>query len=184
MLTNFDGNEAKKKIFFAKKISKWPTQKNWVFQPPPKAEQFSPKFHKLVFGWVGSIDTKGIHFAKPKWSSGCPTEAQFTAKNTKNAFLAVNWAYIRQPDDHIGWTKWMPFALTDPTHPRTNLWNFGKNCSAFGGGWSRPFWIFFCFISLKNAARLYVWGIIFFCTMDGFSRILEKKLSELLCTRL
>ena len=24
----------------------------------------------------------------------------------------------------------------------------------------------------------------FFCTMDGFSRILEKKLSELLCTRL
>jgi hypothetical protein len=25
---------------------------------------------------------------------------------------------------------------------------------------------------------------IFFCTMDGFSRILEKKLPELLCTRL
>ena len=30
----------------------------------------------------------------------------------------------------------------------------------------------------------FIWGIIFFCTMDGFSRILEKKLSELLCTRL
>ena len=30
----------------------------------------------------------------------------------------------------------------------------------------------------------FIRGIIFFCTMDGFSRILEKKLSELLCTRL
>ena len=30
----------------------------------------------------------------------------------------------------------------------------------------------------------FIWGIIFFCTMDGFSRILEKKLSKLLCTRL
>ena len=67
--------------------------KNWVFQPPPKAEQFWPKFHKLFLGWVGSIDAKGIHFSQSIWSSGCPTEAQFTAKNTKNAFLAVNWAY-------------------------------------------------------------------------------------------
>ena len=29
-----------------------------------------------------------------------------------------------------------------------------------------------------------IWGIIFFCTMDGFFRILEKRLSELICTRL
>ena len=33
----------------------------------------------------------------------------------------------------------------NPTNPRTNPWNFGGNCSAFGGGWktqffSRPFW--------------------------------------------
>ena len=30
----------------------------------------------------------------------------------------------------------------------------------------------------------FIWGIIFFCTMDVFSRILEKKLCHLLCTRL
>ena len=30
----------------------------------------------------------------------------------------------------------------------------------------------------------FIWGIIYFCTMDGFFRILEKRLSELICTRL
>ena len=37
------------------------SKKNWVFQPSPKAEQLLPKFHKLVLGWVGSIDPKGIY---------------------------------------------------------------------------------------------------------------------------
>ena len=77
-----------KQIFFFN--SKWLTQKNLSFQPPPKAEQFLLKFHKLVLGRVGSIDAKDIHFAQTIWLSGCPTKAQFTAKNTKNAFLAVN----------------------------------------------------------------------------------------------
>ena len=50
----------------------------------------------------------------------------------------------------------MPFASIDPTHPRTNSWNFGENCSAFGGGWktqfflSRPFWNFFRFFFLYS----------------------------------
>ena len=30
----------------------------------------------------------------------------------------------------------------------------------------------------------FIWGIIFFCTMDDFFRMLEKRLSELICTRL
>ena len=37
-----------------------------------------------------------------------------------------NWAYIGQPDDHIGWAKWMPFASINPTNSRTNSWNFHK----------------------------------------------------------
>ena len=43
---------------------------------------------------------------------------------------------------------------------------------------------FFCFILVKNPAHLYEVHIIFFCTMDGFSRIFEKKGGGLLCTRL
>ena len=65
MLTNFHWDEAKKNIFFEKKNPKWPTQKNRVFQLPPKAEQLSPKFHGLVLGLVGLIDAKGIDFAQP-----------------------------------------------------------------------------------------------------------------------
>ena len=56
-------------------------------------------------------------------------------------FFAENWAYVGQPDNHIGWAKWMPFTLIDPTYPRTNLWNFEENCSAFGGGWKTHDWI-------------------------------------------
>ena len=54
------------------------------FQPLPKAEQFSSKFHKLVLGWVESIEAKDIDFVQPVSSSCCPIQAQFTAKN---AFL-------------------------------------------------------------------------------------------------
>ena len=54
---------------------------------------------------------------------------------------------------------------------------------------SWPFWIFFqeklffCFISMKTRSP-FIWGIIYFCTMYGFSRILEKTSFQLICTRL
>ena len=48
---------------------------------------------------------------------------------------------------------------------------------------SRSFWNIFLLQFIEKCSP-FLWGIIFFCTMDGFSRILEKKLSELLCTRL
>ena len=41
----------------------------------------------------------------------------------------------------------------------------------------------FLFFSMKiNMA--FTWGSIYFCTMDGFFRILKKALSELICTQL
>ena len=42
---------------------------------------------------------------------------------------------------------------------------------------------FFCFISMKKSSP-FIWDIIYFCTMDGFFRILEKTSSVLICTRL
>ena len=77
------GMKQKKKNFFCKFFSKWPTQKNLVFQPPPKAEQLPPKFHGLVLGLVGLIDAKSINVTQPICASGCPR-----TKNTKSAFLA------------------------------------------------------------------------------------------------
>ena len=43
--------------------------------------------------------------------------------------------------------------------------------------------IFFCFI-LSKRPKAFIWGLVFFCTMDGFFRILEMTSSELICTRL
>ena len=96
----------------------------WVHQKP-KAEQLLPKFYKLILGWVESIDAKGIHFSQSIWSLGCPMYAQFTTKNSFLVVLAVNWAYIGQPGDHMGWAKRMPFASIDATHPRIKRYIFG-----------------------------------------------------------
>ena len=59
----FSWEWSKKKFFFSKKInSKWPTQKNWVFQPPLKAEQFSPKFHNF-WRWLKN----SVFLNQPFW---------------------------------------------------------------------------------------------------------------------
>ena len=55
----------------------------------------------------------------------------------------------------------MPFVSINPINPRTNPWNFGRNCSAFGdveklSSLSRPFWFFFCFIHMKISPKLCV----------------------------
>ena len=65
---HFHGNKAKKKGFFDPKFSKWLTQKNSVFQPPPKAEQLQPKFQGFILGLVELIDAKGIDVTHSIWS--------------------------------------------------------------------------------------------------------------------
>ena len=83
-------------------------------------------------------------------------------------FLGCFWAYVRQPHSHKSWDKPMPFASINSTNPRTNPWKFHEKILRIGGAgkWgffeaailnflSRPFWIFFCFISVKNPALLY-----------------------------
>ena len=42
----------------------------------------------------------------------------------------------------------------------------------------------FFLLHISEKPSPFIWGIIFFCTMDGSSRILEKKGGGLLCTRL
>ena len=62
MLTNFHGNEAKKKI----KI-KMADSKKGHFPSPPILNIFFQKFHGLVLGLVGLIDAKGIDGTQPIW---------------------------------------------------------------------------------------------------------------------
>ena len=51
------------------------------------------------------------------------------------------------------------------------------------GFWWLGFSIFFvCFIPLI-ISLIFIWGVIYFCTMDGFFRILKKISSKLICTR-
>ena len=55
------------------------------------------------------------------------------------AVLVLFWAYVGQPDGHIGWVTLMPFASTNSTNPRTNPWNFHEKILRI---WL-SFWIYF-----------------------------------------
>ena len=66
MLTNFDGNEAKK-FFFWQKNFKMADSKKLSFSTPPILNIFFQKFHGLVLGLVVLIDEKGIDGTQPIW---------------------------------------------------------------------------------------------------------------------
>ena len=59
----------KEKKNFGKKIKMADSKKTRVFQPPPKAEQFLPKFHRLVLGLEGLIDVKCNNFLPNSYSN-------------------------------------------------------------------------------------------------------------------
>ena len=107
-------------------------------------------------------------FSKILWIGPWVRRIDWWPKNTKKAYFGCFWAYVGQPHSHIHWATSMPFTAINSTNPRTNPWNFHEKILRIGGAgkWeffeaailnflSRPFWIFFCFISVKNPALLY-----------------------------
>ena len=103
------------------------------------------------------------------------------AKTDFFVFLALFGAYIGQSDGHIGWVTLMPFASINPTNPRTDLWNFGDNCSAFGSSWKTQFfWVgHFEFFSSKKKNALFLFKFMgyqeFFLNFDDYSDFQQKS---------
>ena len=98
-------------------------------------------------------------------------------------FLPFFSAYVGQPHDQIGWVRSMPFASINSTNPRTNPWKFHKNFENWRSWKMRFFWVgHFDFFKEKKLLHLKENKQPFH--MDGFFRILEKRLSELIYTRL
>ena len=85
MLTDFYGDESKKKFFLLIFFSKWPTLKNWDFQLPEFSFSFLQKFHKLVFGFLGLID--GHH-------SGSIYMAERLKNSYKKFIFGVFWLFL------------------------------------------------------------------------------------------
>ena len=61
------GMKQKNFFFFLKKKFKMADSKKLSFSTSSKAEQFLPKFHGFVLGFVRLNDAKGIGFAQPIW---------------------------------------------------------------------------------------------------------------------
>ena len=118
----------------------------------------------LWFGpWVSRID-----WCEEHWCDSTYMVMRLSNISSKTVFLGCFWAYVGQPHDHISWAIPMPFSSINSTSPRTNPWKFHEKILRIGGAgkWgffeaailnflSWPFWIFFCFISVKNPAHLY-----------------------------
>ena len=127
----------------------------------------------MKFPWIGPWDSR-INWCEGHWYSSTYKVVRLSdisSKTDKKCVFCVFrlfWAYVGQPHDHISWAKPMPFASINSTNPRTNPWEFHEKILRIGGAgkWvffeaailnflSWPFWIFFCFISVKNPALLY-----------------------------
>jgi hypothetical protein len=69
-------------------------------------------------------------------------------------FLGCFWAYIRQPQDHIGWATPIFFASINPTNPNFHEKILRISGAGKGGFLSWPFWILF-FKKKKNLLHIY-----------------------------
>ena len=70
-----------------------------------------------------------------------------------NAFLALFWAYVGQPDNHIGWATLMTSASIHSTLPKTNSWNFHEKILRISRVFESAIW-FFIFFSKKNTWKI------------------------------
>ena len=109
-----------------------------------------------------------------------------SSSNTKNAFLSLFFSLCQ--------TAWWPYRLNHnnayasiySTLPRTNPLNFCELRSRELAELENDIVLFLVigffqfFFSMKMAVA-FIWGSVYFCTMDCFFRILKKALSSLIC---
>ena len=173
-----------------KKNKKWPTKKRLIF-----------KLHSQYF--FAKISWTGLLVSRIDWCEGYWCGSTYMVVSSKTGkkwffgvFLGCFWAYLRQPHDHIGWATPMPLASINSTNQKDQSMKFLRKNIENWWRWKTSFFIvshfefFFpkkknclCFFPMKTTLA-FIWGLIFFCTIDGFLRILEKTSSELICTRL
>ena len=83
-------------------------------------------------------------------------------------FLGHFWAYVGQPNGHMGWATSMPFISINSINPRTNPWYLHKKILRIWRFWKTHFFwgshfefffskkYFFCFIPMKISHKLCV----------------------------
>ena len=118
--------------------------------------QFSIFFAKI--SWIGPLVSR-INWCEGHWFGSTYMVVRLSDKRKTHkkkcifVFLGCFWAYVGQPDDHRSWATSMPFASFHCMNLRTNPW---KKKNENWRNWkmsfffSRPFWIFFCFIPIKT----------------------------------
>jgi hypothetical protein len=178
----FHWDEAIFFFFFFEKKSKWPTQKNSFFQLP-QLPQFS------LFFYENFMEISRIDWCEGHWCDFNLYGHEAVQHKLKNSLKTQKMHFLP-----IFELMSEPFASINSIYPRNNPWNFHEKILRIGGAGKWDFFesailnskkkiIIIRFISMKTS-NPFIWGIIYFCTMDGFFRILENISSEIICTQL
>ena len=158
--------------FLKKKHSKWPTQKKTHF----------PALPILWIGpWVNIID----------WCKGHWCGSSFMVMSLSDISIFCVFRLFLG----LCQTKPLQYSLHQSILPTQGLIHeiFMKKYWELAELEKEFFWVghfdsflfkFFFSSSQCKISSSFIWSIIFFCTMNGFFRILQKRLSNLICTRL
>ena len=99
----------------------------------------------VKISWIGPWVSR-VDWCKGHWCGSTHMVVRLSdisSKTGKKLFFCVLgcfWAYVRQPHDHIGWAKSMPFASINSTNPSTNTWNFHQKMLRIGDFFASPPW--------------------------------------------
>ena len=149
----------------------WIHTKKLRFSKPPILKKNFQKFHGLVFGLVGLIDTKGMD---PAGSTFIAVRlSDISTKTGKKCIFCVFRPFLSlcQSHRHIGWATSMLFASINRTNPWTNPWNYlGKRLriSDFKklSFFDIAIWFFFASLAWKQLSEFIGW--------QGWVKILIK----------
>jgi hypothetical protein len=138
-----------RKFFFLKnQITKNNKTKKNHFPAPPILNIFCENFRDWSYIWVYRINWLQRALL---WLYGCQAVRRKLKRGVKMHFLFFYpffWAYVGQPDDHVGWATSMPFASNLCYSPKNQSLKFlRKNIK----NWRSWFWVIrffknkFCF---------------------------------------
>ena len=145
----------------------------WPFFKIANSQYFFVKI-SWIGHWVSRID-----WCKGHWWSSTYMVVRLSdiisETGKKCIFVVFRPILSLQSHGHTGWATSMPFASINPTNPRTNPWNFGGNCTAFGDVEKLSFFesaIFFAWFPWKSVTNYVMeWMGLNFDVLPGFQQI-------------
>ena len=134
ILKNYSCDISSDKTFF-KILNKQCRNKRYLIWKP---WWFSLGKNKSIYIFLKPNNQK----PKKKKESVVVRQSEVSSKKGLKNTTPLFWAYVRQPEDHIGWGTLLPYPSINSTNPRTNPWHFREKILRIGRALKWHFWVF------------------------------------------